>query len=285
MRSSSMPPGASFVAAEQDQPPSATVAGSAELARLYDLDLAGQLDDVEFYLALAGRRVQTILELGCGSGRLAVPLAAAGHTVVGVDNDAHMLRRAEAAWRERQRQGGAERGGGLTLIEGDLAALDLERRFELAILGLNMLPALPGRAAQRAALAAAARHLQPPTGRLVIDVSLPTPAELTAWDGSLSVAWQRTDPDSGDEVAKLWSADFDHVRGVAVVNTYFDIWPRAGGGLRRIHRRDELWLLGVGELEGLAHEAGLRVEQAGGDYAMSPLGPASERALLVCALL
>ena len=52
--------------------------------------------DLPLYLALAERTGGPVLELAAGTGRLAVPLAAAGHEVTAVDNDPHMLARAEA---------------------------------------------------------------------------------------------------------------------------------------------------------------------------------------------
>jgi SAM-dependent methyltransferase len=254
-------------------------AGDA-LARYYDLDLAGDSDDVDFYLALAGRGGQTVLELGCGTGRLAIPIAQAGNEVVGFDNDPHMLARAQTAWAAA----GGPVGSSLELLEADLLTLGLPRRFDLVVLGLNMLAALAGREAQAAALGVAVRHLAP-RGRLTLDVDLPGPAELAGWDGSLGLAWQRTDPETGDTVAKLWSADYDHVDGVATVTTYFDAWPSQGGSIRRVARRDELHLLTASELRALVGQAGLRVEQAGGDYALGPLDAGSERAVLVCSLL
>jgi SAM-dependent methyltransferase len=250
------------------------------LARYYDLDLAGASDDVDFYLALAGRGGQNVVELGCGTGRLAIPMAQAGNAVVGVDHDPHMLARARTAWAAA----GGPVGSSLELLEADMLTLDLPRRFDLVILGLNMLVALAGREAQAAALGVAARHLAPP-GRLTLDVSLPGPAELASWDGGLDLAWQRADPETGDTVAKLWSAEYDHVGGVATVTTYFDAWPSDGGSVRRVARRDELHLLSATELRALVGQAGLRVEQAGGDYALSPLDAGSERAVLVCSLL
>jgi SAM-dependent methyltransferase len=252
----------------------------AVLARYYDLDLEGERDDVDFYLALAGRGGQSVLELGCGTGRLAIPIAQAGNQVVGVDTDPAMLDRARTAWAATSGPG----GGGLELVPADILGLDLGRRFDLVILGLNLLPALAGRAAQAGALAVAARHLKP-DGQVVTDVSLPGPAELASWDGSLALAWQRTDRETGDVVAKLWSAEYDHVAQVATLTTFFDAWPAAGGVLQRVARRDELHLLTVGELGALVDSAGLRIEQAGGDYSMSPLGTGSERAVLVSRLL
>jgi SAM-dependent methyltransferase len=69
------------------------------LARYYDLDLRDDPGDVDLYLALAARTGGPVLELAAGSGRIAVPLAAAGYGVTGVDNDPAMLARAELAWK------------------------------------------------------------------------------------------------------------------------------------------------------------------------------------------
>ena len=69
----------------------ATSAESEALARLYDVDLLEDPGDLDLYLALAARTGGPILELGVGTGRLAVPLAAAGYEVTGVDLDPAML--------------------------------------------------------------------------------------------------------------------------------------------------------------------------------------------------
>jgi SAM-dependent methyltransferase len=252
----------------------------ALLARYYDLDLAGQTDDVDFYLALAGRGRLQVLELGCGTGRLAIPIAQSGNEVLGVDHDPDMLARARTTWAATS----GPIGGSLELIEADLLDFRVDRQFDLVVLGLNMLPALAGRQAQANALAGAA-HLLNGAGRLVIDVSLPTPAELASWDGTLSLAWQRTDPETGDSVAKQWSTEYDHVNQVARITTFFDSWAAPGGTLRRVARHDELHLLTANELAAMVAGAGLTVAQAGGDYDLSPLGESSERAVFVCSLL
>ena len=71
---------------------------ATRLAAFYDLDLRDDPGDLDLYLALADREGGPVLELGVGTGRLAVPLAAAGHAVTGVDDDAAMLARAAARW-------------------------------------------------------------------------------------------------------------------------------------------------------------------------------------------
>jgi SAM-dependent methyltransferase len=254
-----------------------------DLARLYDLDMADETADVELYLALARAAEGPLLELAAGSGRICVPLAAAGHDVVGVDNDPQMLARARSAW-EAVGGGQGEAGGALSLIQADLTTLDLGRRFELVILALNSLLMLPGRTAQRSALEAIARHLAP-SGRAVVDVVLPSPDDLALYDGRIELAWQRLDEPVGRQVAKLWSARYEPAAAVARITTQYDSWPTDGGPVQRLSRTDEMHLIGAHELIALAEQAGLRPDNVAGDFEMTPLAPDSQRIVLVAGLL
>jgi SAM-dependent methyltransferase len=265
-----------------------------ELARLYDLDLSGDQPHLDMYLALAAASDGAVLELAAGTGRLAVPLAQAGHRVTAVDRDPQMLSRARAhwsEWREAANSGqtsgvsaGVSAGGSLETIEADITALELDRRFGLVVLALNTLLMLPGREAQLAALSAMAGHLAP-DGRAVIDVWLPGPDDLELYDGRLSLDWLRQDEQTGRSVAKLFSARYDAAHATARVLTIFDSWPAPGGGLRRVSREDELWLLSAHELLAMTRQAGLVPTVVGGDYGLGGFGTGSERLVLVCGLL
>ena len=70
-----------------------------EDAVLYDWEYRRRRDDVRFYSTLADERGGPILDLGCGTGRLMLPLLRAGHVVVGVDRAPAMLARAAARLR------------------------------------------------------------------------------------------------------------------------------------------------------------------------------------------
>ena len=76
----------------------------ADYAEFYDLG-AGGLGDVPFYLAYARDAcvagVSPVLELGCGTGRVTIPLAEAGHEVIGIDLSEPMLARCRAKVSER----------------------------------------------------------------------------------------------------------------------------------------------------------------------------------------
>jgi SAM-dependent methyltransferase len=245
------------------------------LARLYDLDLQDDPGDLDLYLALADRADGPIVELAAGSGRLAVPLAAAGHRVTAVDNDPAMLARA------RQRAADAELPDGrLELIEADLLdfAPVVDQGRALAFIALNSIMLLGTRDAQRAAIGALAGQVGP-GGLAVVDAWLPDADDLARFDGRLILEWIRTDED-GALVTKTGSALHDAATGTIVLTAIFEA-ASGGGPTRRWIRQDRLRLIAADELAGFAEEAGLRVELVAGGYDLSPIGPGSERAVLV----
>src|SRR3954465_6897004 len=99
-------------------------------AELYDWEYRRRGDEVRFYRPLADERGGPVLDLGCGTGRLMLPLLRDGHVVVGVDRARPMLTRA-AAGLARPR---AELRGRALLVRGDLRALPFaKRRFSFAV--------------------------------------------------------------------------------------------------------------------------------------------------------
>jgi SAM-dependent methyltransferase len=255
-----------------DRPDAAT---AAALARLYDLDLADDPGDLDLYLALAERADGPILELAVGTGRLAIPLAGAGHSVTGIDLDPAMLDRARARAR------GVDAGDRLTLVEADLVGLRLPDagRYGLALIALNSLLVLPTRNAQRAALRTLADHLAP-GGLAVVDVWLPDADDLARFDGRIILEWPRLDPETGSIVIKADSAQHDAANGTVTLTTIFEEGGQ-GGPTRRWVRRDRLRLVSAAELRDFAEDAGLIVEQMAGGYDLGAMGPGSERAVLL----
>ncbi|HUR32451.1 MAG TPA: class I SAM-dependent methyltransferase [Vicinamibacterales bacterium] len=98
-------------------------------APFYDWENARTLGrrDVPFWRNVALRQRGPVLELGCGTGRISLPLARAGVAVVGIDRSAPMLERAaKRRSAQRKRQTG-RRKGGLQLVRGDIRFLPFER--------------------------------------------------------------------------------------------------------------------------------------------------------------
>jgi SAM-dependent methyltransferase len=251
-------------------------ATARELARLYDLDLREDPGDLDLYRALADRADGPILELAAGSGRLAVPLATAGHTVTAIDLDPAMLDRA----RERARDADLP-DGRLELVEADLLALPVPEhgRHALAFIALNSIMLLAGRDEQRAAIRALAEHLRP-GGIAAVDAWLPDADDLARFDGRIFHEWIREDPSTGALITKSGSALHDAATGTIVLTAVFEEADQ-GGAPRRWIRQDRLRLISADELSAFAEDAGLAVELVAGGYDLTPLGPGSERALLI----
>jgi SAM-dependent methyltransferase len=255
-----------------DAPPS----GEA-LARYYDLDLESEPLDLDMYLAFAAAAGGTVLELMAGTGRIAVPLAMAGHRVTAVDNDPFMLARAATRW--QRTSAGARKGGALDLVEADVTRLKLGKRFDLVIVALNGLLLLD-RAAQTQTLECITHHLKP-NGRVVIDVWLPQPDDLALYDGRLMLDWTRIDAETGQRVAKTTAARYEAAARTARISTFFDAWNE-GESPARTSRRDTVNFLNQDELERLADDAGLVVNTLAGDYEMGHFGIDSDRLVMVC---
>jgi SAM-dependent methyltransferase len=254
-----------------------TESAAGALARLYDLDLAEDPGDLDLYLALAARTGGPILELAVGTGRLAIPLAAHGHDVSGVDVDAAMLARARLSLE----RAGEQAAGHLTLIEGDGRSVRLPGAgsFRLAILGLNSIFLMGSRSDQAAAITTLAVHLAP-GGLVVLDAWLPDTEDLARYDGRLLLEWVREDPADGRVVTKMASALVDPSAGVVRLTSIFEA-GRPGEPSVRWVRRDHLRLVGPEELVAFVEAAGLEVETLAGDYELNPLAAGSERVVIV----
>ncbi len=259
--------------------PAPSPAEAVALARLYDLDLAQDPGDLDLYLALAGRTGGPILELATGTGRLAVPLAAQGHIVTGVDIDPAMLARARA--RVEAIGGGAV--AGLQFVIGDARSVRLPDagRYELAFLALNSLFIMGNRADQQAVIATLAAHLAP-GGLAVVDVWLPDADDLARYDGRIMLEYPRRDPATGQHVVKIGSAIHDAATATVRLTTIYEEGDPGEPVVRWI-RRDEMRLVGVDELRGFAEAAGLVVESIAGGYDLDPHGPGADRAILIAA--
>lgn len=135
----------------------------------FDACHAHRLDDVPFWTQAASS-CRTVLELGCGTGRIATPIAAAGKRVIGIDSNQSMLDQAQ----RKARAANVD----IQYVLGDMRAFDLGRDdLDLAILAFNTINLLISLEDALACLRCARRHLSP-TGRLIIDTFLPSPSRL-----------------------------------------------------------------------------------------------------------
>ncbi len=140
------------------------------LVAVYDAEFVWGWDDDLFMALLAERSAPRVLDFGCGTGRLAIAMAAAGHDVTGVDP-------ARASLDAARRKPGAER---VRWIEGSYQVLPA-RTYDAALLTSHVAQFLTDDREWLAALRALRRSLRP-GGRLIFDSRDPADRRWTRWN-------------------------------------------------------------------------------------------------------
>ena len=231
-------------------------------AQLYDLEHRDLDDDLELYRNFAARCDGPVLELGCGTGRVALALAQAGFDVVGVDTSRSMLELAQA----RVVKAGV--GDRISLEHLDVREVAWSERFALAIWPLNGFLHLSERADQSLALRRVQRALLP-GGFFVVDLPNPHVAFAPQSDDHLVV--RRTFQTArGDLVTSLVSTRTDLARQMQRMTLLYDTVGCQDGIVRRTAAEMELRFVYRYEMVGLLKEAGLEVDAVHGSYDLDP---------------
>lgn len=215
-------------------------------ARFADADTA-----VETLASLIPGEGARALELGVGTGRLALPLASRGVEVWGVDNSPAMLERLRA-------KPGADR---LHVVEGDFADVGslVDGQFDLVFIAFNTLFELPSQDAQVRCLAGMADRLRP-AGALVVEAFVP---DVTQLDQTVAVT------EIGDDFVRLAATRHDPPTQTTVTQ-YMTVRP---GALDL-----DSWTIRyatVPEIDLMAKLAGLRLRDRWGGWRREPFTAAS----------
>jgi len=243
-------------------------------AALYDYEYRRRRADVTFYRELAKRRGGPILELGCGSGRVTLPLARDGHAVTGIDQSAGML----AKLRARVEAAPGAVGSRIRMHEGDLCTFGIGVTFPLAIAAFNVLEHLYTRGELHACLERVAAHLAP-GGAFAFDVQMPDLAWLIRDPAKRWAKTRFTDPVTKRAMFYSTNHDYDPVGQIANIRLYYD--PVDGKGPSRIVKLSQRKYFPA-ELEALVAHAGFRVVERYGDFAWKPLDGTAESQVLIC---
>jgi len=119
----------------------------------HDVECAAYTADLDLWRGLAAEVGGPVLDLGCGTGRVALDLAARGVEVAGIDRDAELVETLRARARAR--------GLRVEAVAGDARAFELDRTFALAISPMQVVQLLGGADGRARMLAAVRRHLEP----------------------------------------------------------------------------------------------------------------------------
>ena len=252
------------------------------LAELYDLEHDAVTGDLVFYREMANRLDGPVLDLGCGSGRLFRAFLDGGaHRIVAIDGSAALLRRAEARIAADQELAAAAASGAISLHLADLRALPrlpIKEGIGLAV-AAGVLPHLDG-PDEALRMLAAVRPLLARHGRLVIDDV--GPGMLPVRDLPRSVDWRRQM--HGREVVRRSSLmRREAPEGLWIAYSTITDAVRPDGTIARLPASHRLWYPYTEALARLMAQVGMRVELSYGSHDLEPLGPGSERRIVVVA--
>jgi len=228
---------------------------------LYDMENRDSEPDASFLLALARETGGPLLDLGCGTGRLTIPLAQDGFEVVGLDIVPEMLAHAR------------EKASGLpiTWVEGDVRTFALDRQFKLIFEGGAVFMHQLSNADQVAYLERVRAHLAP-GGRVVLCVFFP---QLQRLETNLEEQeWFSYTDEQGRAVRVSGFEEYDALRQVKIETAVRRITGPDGVETVRTAPLSLRYTFPQ-EMEALLAHAGFRVVERYGGLDRSPLAPDS----------
>ncbi|CAN5641337.1 class I SAM-dependent methyltransferase [soil metagenome] len=249
----------------------------AMLAELYDLEHDEITEDFAFYREWARRHPGTVVDLGCGSGRLFGPLLDGGATrIVGVDGSPALLTRAAARIAADTWLAAADAAGRIHTVVGDVRAPAVSERFALAVMA-GVVAHLDGPEAAVRALTRAGQLLAP-GGVLIVDTL--GPGGWPPHDLPLSVDWQRR---MGERrvVRRSQLSRKATPEGLRVDYETLTDLMEADGTIMRLPAGFRLWYPSISAIVALAAEAKLEVEAVFGSHDLESLDERSERCIVV----
>ena len=249
----------------------------AEIGELYDnIGIYRARRDVELYVSFAREAGGRVLELGCGTGRILIPVARAGVDIVGLDQSPAMLARCRANVAKEPPDVRAR----IALHEGDMRHVVLRAEFELVIAPFRGVQHLIAASDQEAFLRNARRHLAP-GGRLVFDVFNPDPARLAspATEESEDTPW--TELGNGRRFRRTARVlAIDHGAQVNDIELIYYVRDAAGNEERRVHAFPMRWFF-RDQVVALVERSGFRVRDVFGNFDRSPFADGSPDIIVV----
>ena len=227
-------------------------------------------EDIPFWVEEAQASGGPVLELACGTGRVAIPIAQAGVPVVGLDNSSAMLKVARA--KARRLKLGTDL---LRFVRGDMRDFSLGgRRFPLVIIPFRSFQALLSVADQHQALAAIREYLER-SGRLIFSLFVPDLGHL-ARDPAVAVYdHEHMDPATGHRLLVWHQNQYDTFNQVMDARTVIEEVDEHGDMLRRTYRDYQLRYLHRFEVQHLLAVCGYQVMDVYGSFERDPLDESS----------
>ena len=233
-------------------------------ADIYDGVHADLTHDIDFYVELARESGGPVLELGCGTGRVSLPIAQAGVPVTGIDISPRMI---EVAQAKAAKRGLAER---CVFQSGDMATVQLAERFPLVIMPFRSFHSMLTTEEQRQALARVRERLAP-GGVFAMDTFNPDVNSLVGDNASLAFHLKDVEREGGGTIVVWGQNGWDPVTQVNDTRLIIEEVSDEGVVERRLIRDFEQRYTFRYEMEHLLELCGFDLEGVYGDFEGGPV--------------
>lgn len=239
--------------------------------RHYDALNSFLVADIPFYVEEARRSGGPVLELACGTGRLAIPIAQSGVEIVGLDISLSMLAHA------RVKAAGVK----IEFVEGDCRDFDLGRKFALIFMAFNSMQLLHDFASQAALFGRVRKHLAE-GGRFVFDVFNPRMGFLTRSPEERWPEREYADPGGNGTIVLEHTMRYDDAAQMNHIKWYFS--RRGANGTERDFRVEDLRMrcFFPQELDLLVRSQGFEMVEKYGNFERKPFASGDPKQVVVC---
>jgi SAM-dependent methyltransferase len=234
----------------------------------YDLESGRYNPDGSILLEVARQTNGRILELGCGTGRVTIPLAERGISITGLDVQPHLIKHAQSKAQDLPIQ----------WVCQDVRTFQFDNQYSLIFTKGAVFQHLLTLSDQEAMLSRVRQHLAP-GGKFIIDIGFKHPNKMV--NVPEEEEWYTYTDDRGHEIHVAGTDHFDHLQQIWY-QTSTQHWQENGQEKQTKPVQLALRYIMPQEMETLLHYNGFKVLSRYGDWQGSPLTEASYEHIYIC---
>lgn len=223
--------------------------------------------NMPFWIDIVGACGAPVLELGCGTGKVTIPIAEAGYETTGIDLSESMLEYAQAKVQGRNLP--------VQFRLGDMKRFAHEQKFKTIILPSNNLAHLMNYREAEECFRTVIDHLED-DGTFIIDAFVPALSILSKSDEEIETLSEYEDPDGKGNIKITATASYENDTQIRRVTTF---QRKADGSVSEGHLNMKMYF--PQELEALLNHSGLEIAERYGSYKKQEFSSISTKQIIV----
>ncbi len=223
--------------------------------------------DIPFYKEQVDKYSEPVLELGCGTGRITIPIAREGHDIIGLDISDKLL--------EKAKEKAEEEDISIEWVQGDMRNFSLDKRFNLIFIPFNSIHHILTLEDMEKVLNNVKKHLRP-NGRFIVEFFNPDLSILNREPTEEHDVIEYQDPEERGEIKITESTDYERAKQLMHLSWFYESDGR---------KKEREWTIRVWfpkEVNAILKYNDFKIEQKYGDFDESPMTNNSSQQILVC---